>query len=132
MRFIIMIENAHKHLERDQGQKPHWEIIRDAAIEVGPTLFYSLLGHYRIVPAGVHVAGAGRPVVQTAGIHQDVFDGGGGGVVHHARADFDGLVHSRQNSEGGKEPINRFLIWLYHPVIDFVIKWRWKVVIAAR
>src|ERR1017187_10920562 len=40
---IIMIENAHKHMERDQGKKPHWEIIRDAAVEVGPTLFYSLL-----------------------------------------------------------------------------------------
>src|SRR6202142_4254217 len=40
---IIMIENAHKHLERDQGKKPHWEIIRDAAVEVGPALFYSLL-----------------------------------------------------------------------------------------
>src|SRR5262249_6177410 len=40
---IIMIENAHKHLERDQGKRPHWEIIRDAAVEVGPTLFYSLL-----------------------------------------------------------------------------------------
>src|SRR5947208_13452117 len=39
---IIMVENAHKHLERDQGTKPHWNIIRDAAIEVGPTLFYSL------------------------------------------------------------------------------------------
>src|SRR5437899_9423949 len=26
---IIMIENAHKHLERKQGIKPHWEIIRD-------------------------------------------------------------------------------------------------------
>lgn len=40
---IIMIENAHKHLERDAGKKPHWQIIRDAAVEVGPTLFYSLL-----------------------------------------------------------------------------------------
>src|SRR6266540_973161 len=40
---IIMIENAHKHLEHDQGKKPHWNIIRDAAVEVGPTLFYSLL-----------------------------------------------------------------------------------------
>jgi Cu(I)/Ag(I) efflux system membrane protein CusA/SilA len=30
-----------------------------------------------------------------------------------------------------KNPINRFLIWLYHPVIDFVIKWRWRVVITA-
>src|SRR5512142_1139844 len=40
---IIMIENAHKHMEHDQGRKPHWDIIRDAAVEVGPTLFYSLL-----------------------------------------------------------------------------------------
>jgi len=40
---IIMIENAHKHMEHDQGKKPHWQIIRDASIEVGPTLFYSLL-----------------------------------------------------------------------------------------
>src|SRR5439155_22743524 len=40
---IIMIENAHKHMEHDQGKKPHWEIIRDASVEVGPTLFYSLL-----------------------------------------------------------------------------------------
>src|SRR6266568_2169981 len=40
---IIMIENAHKHIEHDGGKKPHWDIIRDASIEVGPTLFYSLL-----------------------------------------------------------------------------------------
>src|SRR5581483_10614094 len=40
---IIMIENAHKHIERDTGKKPHWQIIRDASVEVGPTLFYSLL-----------------------------------------------------------------------------------------
>jgi Cu(I)/Ag(I) efflux system membrane protein CusA/SilA len=31
-----------------------------------------------------------------------------------------------------KNPINRFLIWLYHPVIDFVIKWRWAVSRSAR
>ena len=40
---IIMIENAHKHLERDAGKKEHWRIIADAATEVGPALFYSLL-----------------------------------------------------------------------------------------
>ena len=31
-----------------------------------------------------------------------------------------------------KNPINRFLIWLYHPVIDFVIRWRWAVVVRRR
>jgi copper/silver efflux system protein len=30
-----------------------------------------------------------------------------------------------------KNPINRFLIWLYHPAIDFVIRWRWWVVAIA-
>ena len=100
---IIMIENAHKHLERDQGKKPHWEIIRDAAVEVGPTLFYSLLVITVSFLPVFTLAGAGRPAVQAAGVHQNLFDGGGGAAVHHACADSDGLVHPRQNSEGGKE-----------------------------
>ena len=40
---VVMIENAHKHLERDKGKKPHMEIMLDAAKEVGPALFFSLL-----------------------------------------------------------------------------------------
>ncbi|MCZ6683916.1 MAG: efflux RND transporter permease subunit [Planctomycetota bacterium] len=40
---IVMVENAHKHYERDKGKKPHAEIIIEAAKEVGPTLFFSLL-----------------------------------------------------------------------------------------
>jgi len=30
-----------------------------------------------------------------------------------------------------KNPINRLLVWLYHPVIDWVIRWRWIVITAA-
>ncbi|RMG33863.1 MAG: efflux RND transporter permease subunit, partial [Methanobacteriota archaeon] len=40
---IVMVENAHKHLERDRGKKDHWKIILDASKEVGPALFYSLM-----------------------------------------------------------------------------------------
>ena len=40
---VVMVENAHKHLERDQGKKSHQEIMLAAAKEVGPALFYSLL-----------------------------------------------------------------------------------------
>ena len=40
---IVMVENAHKHYERDHGKKPQVEIIIDAAKEVGPTLFFSIL-----------------------------------------------------------------------------------------
>jgi Cu(I)/Ag(I) efflux system membrane protein CusA/SilA len=40
---VVLVENAHKHIERDGSQKPHSEIIATAAKEVGPALFYSLL-----------------------------------------------------------------------------------------
>ena len=40
---IVMIENAHKHLERAPPDKPRIEIIIEAANEVGPALFFSLL-----------------------------------------------------------------------------------------
>lgn len=47
---IVMIENLHKHLHRwhEQHKKSpttsqHWDIVRQASLEVGPTLFYSLL-----------------------------------------------------------------------------------------
>ena len=48
---LVMIENAHKHLEQWQnnhpGQtlrgEPRWQLITDAAVEVGPALFFSLL-----------------------------------------------------------------------------------------
>ena len=40
---IVMVENAHKHLARYGGRRPHWEIIANAAREVGPSLFFALL-----------------------------------------------------------------------------------------
>ena len=40
---VVMVENAHKHLEKYRGKKKHTEIMLDAAKEVGPALFYSLL-----------------------------------------------------------------------------------------
>ena len=40
---IVLVENAHKHLEKERGEKSQTEIIMKAAKEVGPALFYSLL-----------------------------------------------------------------------------------------
>ena len=40
---IVMIENAHKHLERAPPDKPRIEVLIEAASEVGPALFFSLL-----------------------------------------------------------------------------------------
>ncbi len=40
---IVMIENAHKQIEKEDGTKDHWLIITIAAKQVGPALFFSLL-----------------------------------------------------------------------------------------
>ena len=40
---IIMVENAHKHIEHHKAGQSHLEMIAEAAAEVGPTLFFSLL-----------------------------------------------------------------------------------------
>ena len=40
---IVIVENAHRHLERDAGRTPHWRVIARASTEVGPTLFFALL-----------------------------------------------------------------------------------------
>src|SRR5260221_8682205 len=40
---IVMIENAHKRLERASPDRTRIEVITDAAIQVGPALFFSLL-----------------------------------------------------------------------------------------
>ncbi len=40
---IVLVENAHKHLKRDQGKTPHIQVIINASKEVGPALFFSLL-----------------------------------------------------------------------------------------
>jgi Cu(I)/Ag(I) efflux system membrane protein CusA/SilA len=128
---IIMIENAHKHMERDQGKKPHWEIIRDAAIEVGPTLFYSLLViTVSFVPVFTLQAQEGRLFKPLA--FTKTYSMAAAAVLSLTLAPIlMGWFIRGKIPKEEKNPINRFLIWLYHPVIDFVIKWRWMVVITA-
>src|SRR5512143_3138588 len=128
---IIMIENAHKHMERDQGKKPHWEIIRDASIEVGPTLFYSLLViAVSFIPVFTLQAQEGRLFKPLA--FTKTYSMGAAAILSITLAPIlMGIFIRGKIPAEEKNPINRFLIWLYHPVIDFVIKWRWAVVTLA-
>jgi Cu(I)/Ag(I) efflux system membrane protein CusA/SilA len=126
-----MIENAHKHLERDQGRKPHWDIIRDAAVEVGPTLFYSLLViTVSFLPVFTLQSQEGRLFKPLA--FTKTYSMGAAALLSITLAPvlMGFLIRGKIPAEE-KNPINRFLIWLYHPVIDFVIKWRWAVVATA-
>ncbi len=128
---IIMIENAHKHLEHDQGTKPHWQIIRDASIEVGPTLFYSLLViTVSFLPVFTLQEQEGRLFKPLAFTKTYSMAAAALLSITLAPILMGWFIRGKIPKEE-KNPINRFFIWLYHPVIDFVIKWRWPVVIAA-
>src|ERR1041385_4320261 len=128
---IIMIENAHKHFERDGGKKPHWDIIRDASIEVGPTLFYSLLViTVSFVPVFTLQAQEGRLFKPLA--FTKTYSMGAAALLSVTLAPvlMGYFIRGKIPTEE-KNPINRFLIWLYHPLIDLVIAGRWVVIFGA-
>jgi copper/silver efflux system protein len=128
---IIMIENAHKHMEREGGRKPHWELIRDAAIEVGPTLFYSLLViTVSFLPVFALQAQEGRLFKPLA--YTKTYSMAAAALLSITLAPvlMGYLIRGRVRPEE-ENPINRFFIRIYHPVIDFVIQWRWVVISTA-
>jgi Cu(I)/Ag(I) efflux system membrane protein CusA/SilA len=128
---IIMIENAHQHLERDQGKKPHWEIIRDAAVEVGPALFYSLLViTVSFLPVFTLQEQEGRLFKPLAFTKTYSMAAAALLSITLAPVLMGWFIRGKIPKEG-KNPLNRFLIWLYRPVVDFVIKRRWAVILGA-
>jgi len=128
---IIMIENAHKHLEHDQGKKPHWEIIRDAAVEVGPTLFYSLLViTVSFLPVFTLQEQEGRLFKPLAFTKTYSMAAAALLSITLAPVLMGWFIRGKIPSEE-KNPLNRLLIWIYHPLLDFVIKRRWAVIFSA-
>jgi Cu(I)/Ag(I) efflux system membrane protein CusA/SilA len=128
---IIMIENAHKHLEQDGGRKPHWQIIRDAAVEVGPTLFYSLLViTVSFLPVFTLQEQEGRMFKPLAFTKTYSMAAAALLSVTLAPILMGFFIRGRIPPEE-KNPVNRVLIRLYHPLLDWVIRWRWPVVVGA-
>ena len=128
---IIMIENVHKHLEHDGGKKPHWEIIRDASIEVGPTLFYSLLViTVSFIPVFTLQAQEGRLFKPLAFTKTYSMAAAALLSITLAPILMGYFIRGKMIPEE-KNPVNRLLIWLYHPIIDFVIRWRWMILSSA-
>ena len=128
---IVMIENAHKHIEHDGGKKPHWELITDAAKEVGPALFFSLLIiAVSFLPVFTLEAQEGRLFKPLAYTKTYAMMGSALLAITIVPILMGYLIRGKIKPEN-ENPVNRFLIWIYHPIIKVVLRKKAIVLVAA-
>ena len=119
---IVMIENAHKHLERAPPDKPRIEVLIEAASEVGPALFFSLLIiTVSFLPIFTMEAQEGRLFSPLAFTKTFAMAAAAILSVTLVPALMVVFVRGKIVPEH-KNPVNRFLIWIYRPAIQAVLK----------
>ena len=128
---IVMIENTHKHMERDRGKKDHWQIVLDATREVGPSLFYSLLIiTLSFVPIFALQAQEGRLFSPLAYTYTYTMAAAALLAITFVPVLTGYLVRGRILPER-KNPLSRLLVFLYRPVIRAAIRLRWLTIGVA-
>lgn len=128
---IIMIENAHKHIEHDKGKTEHWTLISKAAKEVGPALFYSLLViTVSFIPVFTLQQQEGRLFKPLAFTKSYAMAASAFLAITLVPVLMGYFIRGKITPEE-KNPINRFLIWIYHPIVNFVLRYKKSVMIAG-
>jgi len=121
---IVMVENAHKHLARDGGKKPHWEIIAASSKEVGPSLFFALLViTVSFMPVFTLEAQEGRLFKPLAFTKTYSMAAAALLAVTLVPVLVGYWVRGRIRPEE-KNPISRLLIFLYEPLLAFVFRFK--------
>ncbi len=127
---VVMIENAHKHLERwgheHAGQSlagaERWRVIGDSAAEVGPALFFSLLViTLSFIPVFTLEAQEGRLFAPLAFTKTYAMAAAAGLSVTLIPVLMGYLIRGRIPDETAN-PLNRFLIAAYRPMLDVVLR----------
>lgn len=135
---IIMVENAHKHYEAwheaedsaEDRRPPHFDIILRSAQEVGPTLFFTLLIiTVSFLPVFTLEAQEGRLFKPLAFTKTYAMGMASILAVTVIPVLMYWFVRGRLRSET-HHPISRILRYLYTPLLDLALRWRWLVVIA--
>src|SRR5207302_8427862 len=128
---IVMIENAHKHLERASPEKPRTEVLIEAASEVGPALFFSLLViTVSFLPIFALEAQEGRLFKPLAYTKTFAMAAAALLSVTLVPALMILFVRGRIVPEH-KNPVNRLLIWLYRPVIQVALRFKAATILVA-
>jgi Cu(I)/Ag(I) efflux system membrane protein CusA/SilA len=128
---IVMIENAHKHLERAPKDKPRVEILIEAASEVGPALFFSLLIiTVSFLPIFTLENQEGRLFGPLAFTKTFAMAAAALLSVTLVPALMVIFVRGRIVPEH-RNPVNRLLIWIYRPVIWCVLRAKTLTILVA-
>jgi Cu(I)/Ag(I) efflux system membrane protein CusA/SilA len=128
---IVMIETVHKKMEQaGYDPKQHWKTISDAAIEVGPPLFFSLLIiTLSFLPVFTLQAQEGRMFAPLAFTKTYSMAAAALLSITLVPVLMGYLIRGKITPEH-KNPLNRLLIWLYGPLIKLVTR-RPMVVLAT-
>jgi Cu(I)/Ag(I) efflux system membrane protein CusA/SilA len=128
---IVMIENAHKRLERAPPNKPRSEVLIEAAVEVGPALFFSLLIiTVSFLPIFALEAQEGRLFKPLAYTKTFAMAAAALLSVLLVPALMTLFVRGRIIPEH-KNPVNRFLIWVYRPIIKLALRFKAATILIA-
>ncbi|MDL2352043.1 MAG: efflux RND transporter permease subunit [Pseudomonadota bacterium] len=126
---VVMIENAHKHLERWSHDNPgkelegaeRWGVVTNAAAEVGPALFLSLLIiTFSFIPIFSLQGQEGRLFAPLAFTKTYAMAGAALLSITLIPVLMGWLIRGRIPSEDSN-PINRFLTRVYRPALDWVL-----------
>lgn len=128
---IVMIENAHKHLERLKEGESRVEAMIAACKEVGPSLFFSLLIiTVSFLPVFTLESQEGRLFSPLA--YTKTFAMAGAAILSVTLVPVLMMLFIRGKIlPEAKNPVNRFLIWCYRPIIHAVMRWKKLTILAA-
>jgi Cu(I)/Ag(I) efflux system membrane protein CusA/SilA len=128
---IVMIENAHKHLERAPPDAPRARVLLDAAAEVGPALFFSLaIITVSFLPVFALEDQDGRMFKPLA--FTKTFTMAAGALLSVTLVPVLMLAFIRGRIvQEHRNPVNSFLIWLYRSIIARVLRAKPMVIVVA-
>ncbi len=129
---IVMIETVHKKMEHeDYDVKAHWSVVTEAAVEVGPPLFFSLLIiTFSFLPVFSLEAQEGRMFAPLAFTKTYAMAAAAVLSITLVPVLMGYFIRGKILPEH-RNPINRALIWAYRPLISQVTKHPWRVMTAA-